>query len=189
MKKPPIKLLHRACTEDRCVAHSINLPQYNTKHCEGCEHCEDVPTDNKPIMDILQSGELPLLLIKRKNDEPCKVSVELCSTADRGKNYVAISHVWADGIGNPEANSLPQCQLVRLSDIVDGMNDGDQRAAIWLDTLCCPIDPEGKNLALSRMRRTYFEPRRVLVLDSTLYCYKSQDKRPAEVNARILTSP
>ena len=189
MKKPLSKIHHRNCTEDRCVAHSINLSQYKTKHCEDCERCEDVPIDNKPIMNILQSGELPLLLVKRRIDEPRKVSVELCSTADRSNNYVAISHVWADGMGNPEANSLPQCQLARLSDIVDSLDDGDQRAAIWLDTFCCPVDPEGKELALSRMRRTYFEARKVLVLDSTLYCYKSQDIQPAEVNARILTSP
>ena len=189
MKKPPSKLHHRDCTEDRCVAHSINLSQYETRHCEGCEHCEDVPIDNKPIMNILQSGELPLVLIKRRIDEPRKVSVELCSTADRGNNYVAISHVWADGMGNPEANSLPQCQLARLSDIVDSIDDGEQRAAIWLDTFCCPVDQEGKKLALSRMRRTYFEARKVLVLDSTLYYYNSQDIQPAEVNAKILTSP
>ena len=189
MKKPWSNLHHGNCTEDRCVAHSINLSQYRTRHCEGCERCEDVRIDNKHIMNILQSGALPLLLIKRRIDEPRKVSVELCSSADRGNNYVAISHVWADGMGNPEANSLPQCQLARLSDIVDSMEDGAQRAAIWLDTFCCPVDPEGKKLALSRMRRTYFEARKVLVLDSTLYCYNSQDIQPAEINARILTSP
>ncbi len=192
MKKPLSKLHHRNCTEDRCVAHSINLSQYRTRHCEDCDEgtfCEDVSIDNHPIMNILQSGALPLLLIKRRIDEPRKVSVELCSSASKGNNYVAISHVWADGMGNPDANSLPQCQLVRLSDIVDSMDDGGQRAMIWLDTFCCPVDPDAKKLALSRMRRTYFEARKVLVLDSTLYCYNSQDLQPAEVNARILTSP
>lgn len=192
MKKPLSKLHHRNCTEDRCVAHSINLSQYKTQHCEGCDEegiCEDVSIDNQPIMNILQSGALPLLLLKRRIDDPRKVSVELCSSANTGNNYVSISHVWADGMGNPNANSLPQCQLARLSDIVDRMDDGDQRAMIWLDTFCCPVDPEGKRLALSRMRRTYFEARKVLVLDSTLYCYNSQDIQPAEINARILTSP
>ncbi|KAK0509186.1 hypothetical protein JMJ35_008557 [Cladonia borealis] len=192
MKKPLSKPHHRNCTEDRCVAHSVNLSQYRTRHCEGCDEggiCEDVSIDNQPIMNILQSGALPLLLLKRRIDEPRKVSVELCSTANTGDNYVAISHVWSDGMGNPNANSLPQCHLARLSDIVDSMDDGGQRAMIWLDTFCCPVDPEAKKLALSRMRRTYFEARKVLVLDSTLYCYNSQDIRPAEINARILTSP
>ena len=192
MKKPSSELHHRNCTEDRCVAHSINLSQYRTRHCEGCEEegiCEDVSIDNQPIMNILQSGALPLLLIKRRTDEPRKVSVELCSSENTGNNYVAISHVWADGMGNPKANSLPQCQLARLSDIVDSMDDGGQRAMIWLDTFCCPVDPDAKKIALSRMRRTYFETRKVLVLDSTLYCYNSQDLQPAEINARILTSP
>ncbi|KAI1086090.1 hypothetical protein F5B19DRAFT_502130 [Rostrohypoxylon terebratum] len=30
--------------------------------------------------------------------------------------YIAISHVWADGLGNPTANSLPRCQLRLLYD-------------------------------------------------------------------------
>ena len=192
MKKPLSKLHHRTCTEDHCVAHSINISQYRTRHCEGCEEgeiCEDVSIDNQHIMNILQSGALPLLLIKRRIDEPPKVSVELCSSANTGNNYVAISHVWADGMGNPNANSLPQCQLARLSDIVDSMDDGGQRALIWLDTFCCPVDPDAKNLALSRMRRTYFKASKILVLDSSLYCYNSQDLHPAEINARILVSP
>jgi hypothetical protein len=29
--------------------------------------------------------------------------------------YVAISHVWADGLGNPKSNALPECQLRRLA--------------------------------------------------------------------------
>ena len=192
MKKPLSKLHHKNCTEDRCVAHSTNLSEYRTRHCEGCDEgeiCEEVSIDNQPIMNILQTGALPLLLVKRRADEPRKVSVELCSSADRGNNYVAISHVWADGMGNPKANSLPQCQLARLSDIVDSMDDNGQRAMIWLDTFCCPVDPDAKRIALSRMRRTYFDARKVLVLDSSLYCYNSQDLQPAEINARILTSP
>ena len=192
MRKPLSKIHHRNCAEDRCVAHSINLSQYRTRHCEGCDQggiCEDVSIDNHSIMNILQSGALPLLLIKRRIDEPRKVSVELCSSANRGNNYVAISHVWADGMGNPNDNSLPQCQLARLSDAVDSMDNGGQRAMIWLDTFCCPVDPDAKRIALSRMRRTYFEARKVLVLDSTLYCYNSQDLHPAEISARLLTSP
>ena len=192
MKKPLSKLHHRNCTEDCCVAHSINLSQYKTRHCEGCDEgeiCEEVSIDSQPIMNILQTGALPLLLINRRIDEPRKVSVELCSSANKGNNYVAISHVWADGMGNPKANSLPQCQLARLSDIIDSMDDDGQRAMIWLDTFCCPVDPDAKRIALSRMRRTYFEARKVLVLDSSLYCYNSQDLQPAEINARILTSP
>ncbi|ROV93518.1 hypothetical protein VSDG_06812 [Cytospora chrysosperma] len=32
--------------------------------------------------------------------------------------YVAISHVWADGLGNPTANALPGCQVDRLTSLV-----------------------------------------------------------------------
>lgn len=39
------------------------------------------------------------------------------------------------------------------------------------------------------MRRTYLKAKIILVLDSSLYCYNSQDLHPDEVTARILTSP
>ena len=68
------------------------------------------------------------------------------------------------------------------------MTEEGQRPKIWLDTFCCPMDPVAKHIALSRMRRTYLKAKKILVLDSSLYCYNSQDLYPAEVTARILTS-
>jgi hypothetical protein len=32
----------------------------------------------------------------------------------QGKTFVAISHVWADGMGNVNENALPRCQLTRI---------------------------------------------------------------------------
>src|SRR6202012_5346622 len=31
---------------------------------------------------------------------------------------LAISHVWSDGLGNPHRNSLPQCQMIALYDLL-----------------------------------------------------------------------
>lgn len=53
--------------------------------------------------------------------------------------FVAISHVWADGLGNPSANKLPQCQLSRLQGLVDNMVPAHQRPMpFWIDTLFIP---------------------------------------------------
>ncbi len=38
-----------------------------------------------------------------------------------GWNLVAISHVWADGLGNNQANKLPICQLERLQGLVNSL--------------------------------------------------------------------
>lgn len=75
--------------------------------------------------------------------------------------YIAISHVWIDGLGNPNANSLPVCQLARLRHLVEevlsNFNRGPShidnihrnpekppRPLFWLNTLLCPVGPPGR---------------------------------------------
>ncbi|KAL8998899.1 MAG: hypothetical protein Q9169_002118 [Polycauliona sp. 2 TL-2023] len=106
-------------------------------------------------------------------------------------DYVAISHVWADGLGNPNANSLPMCRLRRLHSLVASLCGQIQSedTFIWLDTLCCPIaPPEAKILALRQMVRPYTDASQVLVLDSSLRDVESSQLHPTEIWLRALTS-
>ena len=48
--------------------------------------------------------------------------------------YVAISHVWAAGLGNASNNSLPVCQLRVLQELVDNLT-GVKSQPFWIDTL------------------------------------------------------
>lgn len=190
MKKPQGVANHQKCTTKVCLAHSMSLSQYRTRHCEACTDeikCKDVSIDHQPVVDILRSGALPLLRITNKENEPSKVTVGLSSSGTEPAHYVAISHVWADGLGNSEANSLPNCQLARLGRMLDPFAEDGRRPLVWLDTLCCPVDPEAKNLALLQMRRTYAQANKTLILDSALYNYDSQGLSAAELHARILT--
>lgn len=59
------------------------------------------------------------------------------------------------------------------------------RYRIWIDTLCCPIELEGKLIALERIAGVYRNAAHVLVLDSTLTGLNSQDTHPAELLLRI----
>ena len=191
MKKPPGLSNHRNCTEKVCLAHSMSLSQHMTRHCEACtdEHrCEEISVDHRPVVDILRSGAIPLLRIDLKENEPSKVSVEVFSSGADTAPYVAVSHVWADGLGNPSANSLPHCQLARLGNMLDPFSETGKRPLVWLDTLCCPVNPEAKTLALLQMRRTYAEASKTLILDSSMYNYNGQSLSTAELQARILTS-
>jgi len=58
--------------------------------------------------------------------------------------YVAISHVWSDGLGNAIANTLPWCQLQRIQGLVDALYQdtaGNQHPVpFWMDTLCVPVE-------------------------------------------------
>ncbi len=129
-----------------------------------------------------------LLRITTRENEPNRVTLELCSSGTDTAHYVAISHVWADGLGNSEANSLPHCQLARLGRMLDPFAEDGKRPLVWLDTLCCPVEPEGKALALLQMKRTYAKANKTLILDSTLYNYNGQNLNAAELHARYLTS-
>ena len=191
MKKPPTVADHRDCNAESCLAHSICLSQHRTRHCEACTDestCQDVFIDDYwRVVEILRSGKLPLLRITSQENEPSKVTIELSSSGTDTAQYVAISHVWADGLGNPEANSLPHCQLARLGKMLDSFAEAGKRPLVWLDTLCCPVQSDAKALALLQMRRTYAEANKTLILDSTLYNYDSRNSNAAELYARILT--
>ena len=190
MKKPAGVAKHQKCTTKCCFAHSMNLSQHRTRHCEACtdeSECKDISIDHQPVENILLSGALPLLRITTKKNEPSKVTVELTSSGTEMPHYIAISHVWADGLGNAEANSLPNCQLLRLGKMLDPFAEAGRRPFVWLDTLCCPVEPGAKNLALLQMRRTYAKAHKTLILDSALYNYDSQGLSAAELQARILT--
>ncbi|GAB1309869.1 hypothetical protein MFIFM68171_00079 [Madurella fahalii] len=87
--------------------------------------------------------------------------------------YVAISHIWADGLGNLARNGIPRCQMLRMSQISRQILAPNAGACyFWLDTLCCPPDsmdqPNEQNLALDLMRDTYAKANTVLVLDRRL---------------------
>ncbi len=71
--------------------------------------------------------------------------------------------------------------------MLDPLSEAGTRPLVWLDTLCCPVNPEGKNLALLQMRRTYAEAKKTLILDSSLYSLEGQNLSAAELHARILT--
>jgi hypothetical protein len=60
-------------------------------------------------------------------------------------NYLAFR--WADGMGNPNGNWLPECQLDRITHLIEGLRWEDRKApekdpnltdgiGFWMDTLC-----------------------------------------------------
>jgi hypothetical protein len=93
-----------------------------------------------------------------------------CGESNPGTKYVAISHVWTNGLGNPLANSLYSCQARRIARYVKSISEnGDQNVPFWLDTLSCPVSPEeALDLAISMMRETYTNAEKVLVVNSHL---------------------
>ena len=112
--RPATAASHARCDKSRCLAYQIDSTNYKTKHvCHNgfCGDYQDPKLDSN-IRHILQKsdGGLPILRITGSGPALKVAAVQ----ATPSKPYVAISHIWADGLGNPSANTLPVCQLERL---------------------------------------------------------------------------
>lgn len=101
--------------------------------------------------------------------------------------------VWANGLGNPAKNALPRCQLARLANLVANLPrdaETSEPYRLWIDTLCCPVDPDDKLISLQRIADVYRKADHVLVLDTTLTAVKYEDTHAAELLVRtFLCSP
>lgn len=94
------------------------------------------------------------------------------------RSFVAISHVWADGLGNPSANALPRCQLSRIRERLQPRTSFGNRENhstgslwIWMDTLCIPVEAKyqtTRQKAIDQMALVYASAESVLVLDRSI---------------------
>lgn len=182
---------HRRCNHDRCLANQSNLTTYQTKHVTGCQ-CEQLSIDTKRLNEILEDGYLPLLRIQQGHTLN-ELSVELVSSQATSR-YIALSHVWADGLGNPHENALPRCQLDFLRRTIkenyeDVLPEKFEGVLLWCDTLCCPVQPgKAKDIALAQMKQTYLKAARVLVLDASLAIQNIETMDLCEAGVRIFNS-
>ncbi len=193
LRQPDSPSRHQSCSERKCTAHQNNLEKYTTQHCTSDCECEELSVNIGAVEDILLKGEIPLLRVI-PGQSLADLNLEIISSQPDSQ-YVALSHVWADGLGNPYANALPRCQLLRLQGLLQCSNmpwdsgDNDQELLLWCDTLCCPVrHSEAKNRALLQMKRTYHDATIVLVLDASLQLCDSSPSNPEEMCARISSS-
>jgi hypothetical protein len=132
---------------------------------------------------LVDEGKIPLVCIKR--DSNGRISLK-AKEAKHNDKYVAISHVWSDGIGNKIRNGLPRCQLeriykyiselLRMSAGIDNINSLMRQEKnsyfktklFWIDTLCIPLAEDLKKSAINTIPTVYARATQVLVLDSEI---------------------
>lgn len=142
-------------------------------------------------METIQKGKAPLISIEVKDDDD--VSLKITSRTHETQ-YIAISHIWSDGLENPKCNGLPSCQVKRLNQQIAKLKLlGGARPPpfIWIDTLCVPVEPEHsyyRKQEIKRMPSIYAAATAILVLDSELKHIDSRAINPAEILARIICS-
>lgn len=159
---------HARCTDRRCEAYQIDERVYQTRHAtEGCRcaHVVVESENHRPITAMLKGGGIPVIALPKAPDGTEAVVIQESSAATP---YVAISHVWSDGLGNASGNSLPMCQLRRLQRLVDGLFPAhDGPVPFWIDTICVPFSDMKKH-AIRKMAMVYKDASKTLVLDRSL---------------------
>ena len=200
---------HKKCSDQECVVDQIDEKTYQTLHVtEGCT-CNSLGPDMEDLSEIIDNGTA-------SGDDPASYGIPLISMAAKGSSldleiiqwqpgipYIAISHVWADGLGNITGNFLPECQLLklRLSLVAPlyarmlsnpdkyGPYFMNQRLHIWFDTLCVPVSPmSARKAAIKTMKACYENASLVWVMDSGLL-RTSINTAYHEILIRIATSP
>lgn len=167
---------HDICWDSpSCVAYSVDNSTYQTRHIESSCTCGYLETPYEDLKRIAETGGVPLIEIEKHSEMPgYKLRVR---KRERSSRYVALSHVWADGLGNPAQCALPCCQIERLYETVKrvlrlpslGRKDNIDPVLLWMDTLCIPpSDPVIRMAQIDKMASIYKGARTCLIMDNEL---------------------
>lgn len=209
---------HEQCTAAACKLALISHDAYVSSHLSTCAFAESpdrssghVFVEENELHSLIAKDEVPLVRFEngmiqlqdsrsskfdqlkhsvrkwhvgRRKDASQHVPVDACQRT----TYVAISHVWSQGYGNPYTNSLPRCRIDDIQKLVDGLYPNRaSHVPFWMDTMCIPLDSKSgfKGKAISMMHRIYREADKVFVLDNDLRCTPYPGAHVSEILARV----
>ncbi|KAI1771127.1 hypothetical protein F4818DRAFT_445457 [Hypoxylon cercidicola] len=166
---------HTPCaTKLSCVAYNTNDATYQTRHVSAECACPMIQVPYDDLIHTIKNRFVPLLSIESQTDDDAEPRLRVHSRTGLS-SYIAISHVWADGLGNPLENALPTCQVRKLQVYLAELhkeNDG-KKLYLWMDTLCIPPGAKPQHMALrlsqiDKMSSIYKGAALTLVLDHEL---------------------
>lgn len=204
---------HEGCDFEECVASNADVFSYVPRHIRyGCQ-CQPMGVGMDQIRGIIENGGVPLVRLRGSLQRGIRLEVVRMTARTR---FVVISHVWADGIGNANANAMPECQLRRVFgylsrlkalregedagaefNLLGSVDTGFQTAArrrpryFWIDALCMPPVSMGllRMRAINKLPAVYQAADRVLVLDPNLEKISIENSDTLEQYARFSVSP
>ncbi|KIW62373.1 hypothetical protein PV04_10553 [Phialophora macrospora] len=173
---------HSTCTDTICSEYLkvIEPGTYKQAHASPPCSCARVAVPSVALRLVAQK-HIPVI-----RWDGTKMHV---SEGSPSSLYVAISHVWSDGLGTDyKNNALFECQLSRIQSLVNKLyrpqppspsmasstttrTDPDRMVPFWIDSLCVPVGAGKEDLrtqAIRQMAEVYQRADRVLVLDSSL---------------------
>ncbi|KIW67605.1 hypothetical protein PV04_06843 [Phialophora macrospora] len=154
---------HENCTAEQCRRNHVELSTYKPMHTvPGCR-CAFVRPSIKSVKDILNAGKIPVVQVSRDSDTLTLGAVDI---DDADADYIAFSHVWADGLGSSTEAGLPRCQILRLDQLASRQLSFGRW--FWIDGLLVPYKEPYRGKAIQMMKATYQNATGVIVLDSSL---------------------
>lgn len=129
---------HTTCQQSsNCVAFARLTGGSTPKHVDAGCRCSSVSIDYAELISILKSGSLVVIDLIETGPSDIEnaptLSVKVRRRTHRDE-YVAVSHVWSDGLGNESGNSIPYCQLSRLNrsirQLIPGRRSGQERTVV-----------------------------------------------------------
>jgi hypothetical protein len=112
---------------------------------------------------VLARNKVPVITIFDEKSENFMVQPAVLEASEAW--YVAILHIWADGLGSSTEKCLPACQVQRLRSLTSRVLPD---AEFWIDGLCIPDAGGMRKLAIGLMAQTYRDAAALLVLDKGL---------------------
>lgn len=166
---------HSSCKAWQCMIAQVDNKKYIPRHTSTNCSCELLYVDESKVTQSVQEDHIPLVSL----DGDSKLQITTIPLNAQGGNeaYIALSHIWADGLGNPNGNAIHLCQAKFLQESVNevaarklhNQSSATGRTSFWMDTLCVPAtDGEFKTKAIASMERVYKKAMAVLVLDRDL---------------------
>ena len=193
------RLDHSNCDKHTCQRSQVDAATYIVRHALGCSidaaassnsdrASEDESCDEADLVRIIENDLVPLITADADGH------VHVVGSRPEDGRYVAISHVWGDGGGNPRANSLPRCQIKLICSQLEHLKaDYNESTPIFLDTLCVPVGEaqrteSARRKLITKMWAIYKHASVVVIRDQSLMeC--SKDLSFHELIFRIALSP
>lgn len=206
---------HTHCSDTVCIHSVVREENYVIRHTtDGCQ-CEMIDLTKEVEAHFCEGStsevtrQFPLIQCEDAVDGQ-RPRVQIVTSQNRP--YIAISHVWSEGLGNPKGNALPTCQILQLQnfaseaynimrkkrkentgkkDDIDSTSKDDNkelRIAFWIDTICVPLSSAQRKKAILEMLEVYEQAEAVVVVEYEMLARKLGDQYNIEFVLACLTA-
>ncbi|KAH9890647.1 hypothetical protein C8Q73DRAFT_134020 [Cubamyces lactineus] len=171
---------HLLCDDNSCTLYTItDESTYTPRHVHPSCRCEYQKPSLDDVSRLLAQGCVPAIVYDG-------TALRVVPAAENP--YVAISHVWAEGMGSTTDEGLPACVVERIAKLVWYTAPAGDQIPFWMDSLCVPKTRDERKRAIRLMAQTYRDADKVLVIDDCIRSLCSFDSCWDENLVRIFTS-